>query len=252
MHRSLARLLAPLATAGLLATTGLTAAHAEGLTYQPAQNDTFVEADHGVINHLDTVTRTVSCPNGTTLTPFYDGTLAKNQSSAGVVDSQWSGSAGGTSLTLTFTNWNLSGDQTTGVAYLCNGNALPPAVVINDNDPGLRYGGAGWGYYPGRPSTFGDLQNDVHATPTNGDSVSYTFTGRGIGFVSEKSDGYGLIDVYLDGALVRTVDANLAHVNNLGGQTLFQVANPTPGQHTLRLVKKSGGFMVVDALVVQP
>ena len=39
----------------------------------------------------------------------------------------WSGSAGGSSLTLTFTNFNLSGDQTTGLAYVCTGNQDPQA-----------------------------------------------------------------------------------------------------------------------------
>jgi hypothetical protein len=90
----------------------------------------------------------------------------------------------------------------------------------------------------------------VHATLTNGDSVSYTFTGSGISYVSEKSDGYGLVDIYLDGQFQQTVDANAAGVHNLGNQVLFSKSGLGAGPHTLTLVKKSGVYMLLDALVV--
>jgi hypothetical protein len=125
-----------------------------------------------------------------------------------------------------------------------------PRITLNDTDPSLQYSGSAWGYYPGRPTSFQDLQNDVHATLNNGDSVSYTFTGTGIAYVSEKSDGYGLVDVYLDGQLQQTVDANAVGVHNLGNQVLFSETGLSAGQHTLKLVKKSGVYMLIDALVV--
>jgi hypothetical protein len=90
----------------------------------------------------------------------------------------------------------------------------------------------------------------VHATLNNGDAVSYTFAGTGIAYVSEKSDGYGLVDVYLDGGFQATVDANAAGVHNLGNQVLFSKSNLVAGQHTLKLVKRSGVYMLLDALVV--
>ena len=126
----------------------------------------------------------------------------------------------------------------------------PQTVTVNDTDPGLQYSGSAWGYYPGRPGSFQDVHNDVHATLNNGDAVSYTFTGSGISYVSEKSDGYGLVDVYLDGQFQVTVDANAAGVHNLGNQVLFSKTGLSAGQHTLRLVKKSGVYMLLDALLV--
>ena len=126
----------------------------------------------------------------------------------------------------------------------------PQSVTVNDTNSGLQYSGSAWGYYPGRPASFQDVQNDVHATLNNGDAVSYTFTGTSIAYVSEKSDGYGLVDVYLDGQFQATVDANAAGVHNLGNQVLFSKTGLTSGQHTLRLVKKSGVYMLLDALVV--
>jgi hypothetical protein len=130
------------------------------------------------------------------------------------------------------------------------GQSQPQTVVVNDTDPALQYSGSSWGYYPGRPGAFQDVQNDVHATLNNGDSVAYTFTGTGISYVSEKSDGYGLVDVYLDGQFQQTVDANAAGVHNLGNQVLFSKSGLGAGQHTLTLVKKSGVYMLLDALVV--
>jgi hypothetical protein len=70
-----------------------------------------------------------------------------------------------------------------------NGNGY--AVTVNDTDRGLHDSGTTWGYYPGRPTSFQDLQNDVHATLNNGVAVSYTFSGTGVAYVCEKSDGYG-------------------------------------------------------------
>ena len=124
--------------------------------------------------------------------------------------------------------------------------------LVNDTDARLQYSGAGWGYYGGRPSTVFDLQNDVHATTNNGDAVAYTFQGTGIDYISEKSDGYGLVDVYLDGTFQTTVDANAPGIHNLGSQILFSKSGLAVGQHTLKLVKKSGAYMLLDALNVRP
>ena len=41
---------------------------------------------------------------------------------------------------------------------------VAPATTVNDTDPAIAYSGSGWGYYPSRPSSLGDLGNDVHAT----------------------------------------------------------------------------------------
>jgi hypothetical protein len=150
--------------------------------------------------------------------------------------------------------------QKTGGAYLLvdsfvvqtSSSSAANVHLVNDTDAHLHYSGAGWGYYGGRPSTAFDLQNDVHATTINGDSVSYTFNGTGIDYISEKSDGYGLVDVYLDGTLQTTVDANAAGVHNEGSQILFSASGLPAGQHTLKLVKKSGVYLLLDAVQVSP
>ena len=150
--------------------------------------------------------------------------------------------------------------QKTGGAYMLvdrfvvqtTSAATANVQLANDTDSKLQYTGASWGYYSGRPSSVFDLGNDVHATTNNGDSVSYTFTGSGIAYISEKSEGYGLVDVYVDGALQSTVDANAAGVHNAGSQILFSKSGLSAGQHTLKLVKRSGVYLLLDALQVTP
>jgi hypothetical protein len=125
-----------------------------------------------------------------------------------------------------------------------------PVQIINDTAAGLQYMGGGWGYYAGRG--VGDLQDDVHATTSNGDSVSFSFRGTGVSFATEKSLDEGQVDVLLDGQLVQTVDAFADGVHNQSGQVLFSRNDLPQGQHTLQLVKKSGDYMLLDSLTVQP
>ena len=129
--------------------------------------------------------------------------------------------------------------------------ATASMVTINDSDPGVKYTGTGWGYYSGRPAAWNDLNNDVHATMNNGDSVSYTFSGTGIAYVSEKSDGYGTLQVNVDGALQTIVDANAPGIHNQGDQTLYMVSGLANGQHTITLTKTGGAYLLVDSFVAQ-
>jgi YVTN family beta-propeller protein len=131
-------------------------------------------------------------------------------------------------------------------------SATGPTATLNDSDPSISYKGGGWAAYVGRPASFGDLNNDVHATTNNGDSVAYTFKGTGIAYVSEKSDGYGTVQVSLDGSVQTIVDANAPGVHNQGSQTLYTISGLPSGQHTIKLVKKSGAYMLLDAFIVQP
>src|SRR5262245_4286878 len=52
--------------------------------------------------------------------------------------------------------------------------------------------------------------------------------------------------------LVQTVDAFAAGVHSKAGQTLLWRRNLPSGQHTIELIKKSGAYMLLDNLVLQP
>ncbi len=118
---------------------------------------------------------------------------------------------------------------------------------VNDTDPGLFYSGAGWGYF--RLRGIGDFRDDVTATYANGDSVSYTFTGTGIGYVTELASDEGNVQVYLDGTLQATV--NCYSATRKVQQTVWSIAGLGSGSHTLKLVKVDGGYMVLDILQLQ-
>jgi hypothetical protein len=106
-----------------------------------------------------------------------------------------------------------------------------------------------WSVLTGRG--YGDLHNDVHATSTAGDSVTYTFTGSGLEVLGETNTDEGAFAAYVDG----TQDTRQAFTQNSAARTaqvvVYSVQGLTPGPHTVRLVNAQGGaWTVVDGFVV--
>jgi hypothetical protein len=62
-------------------------------------------------------------------------------------------------------------------------------------------------HYGSRPAASGDVQQDVHAAPNNGDTAAYIFNGTGVAYVTERSADEGQVDIYLDSVFQQTVDA---------------------------------------------
>jgi hypothetical protein len=121
-------------------------------------------------------------------------------------------------------------------------------VAVNDTDPAIAYSG-NWGYSNGRG--LGDHQDDVHYAEANGAAFQYTFTGTGIDWVTETHESQGEAEVYVDGVLVDTVDTHLDPAEGRGvQQVVYSVRDLAEGGHTLRVVKKSGQFMLLDRLDV--
>ncbi|HEY4453732.1 MAG TPA: hypothetical protein VGN81_05410, partial [Pseudonocardiaceae bacterium] len=118
---------------------------------------------------------------------------------------------------------------------------------LNDSDWRATYTGS-WNTSGGRG--LGDLGDDVHYTSTDGDSVSYAFTGTGIQLLSETNSDEGNADVYLDGKKIETVSANSAQ--RLAQQALVSLTGLPKGPHTLKVVKTSGSYLLVDGFTVIP
>ena len=78
----------------------------------------------------------------------------------------------------------------------------------------------------------------------------YTFTGTGISYLTELDSSEGDADVYIDGQFVKTVSANIPTASHTAQQTVFSTNDLPNGQHTLRVVMKSGQFMLIDRLDV--
>ncbi|RKP48899.1 hypothetical protein D7Z26_21305 [Cohnella endophytica] len=147
---------------------------------------------------------------------------------------------------LTF-EFSASGSRTLAVT-ISNSSSPGRYAMINDDDPGIRYTGA-WGRSTGR--AFDDYMKDVHYVETNGDFFTYTFNGTGISYITEIDQGQGNVDIYIDGQLHGTANTYGANAHNVAQQNVYTVSGLTPGLHTLKAVKRSGQFMLLDALRVQ-
>ncbi|MFJ4253494.1 X2-like carbohydrate binding domain-containing protein [Microbacterium sp. NPDC090003] len=116
--------------------------------------------------------------------------------------------------------------------------------TINNNDPGIVYSGT-WSQSGGRG--MGDYQDDVHYSEANGSAFEYSFVGTGIDWFTETHSSQGEAEIYLDGVLVDTVDTFQADGRGVQ-QQVYSVRDLPNGSHTLRVVKKSGQFMLNDRL----
>jgi hypothetical protein len=87
----------------------------------------------------------------------------------------------------------------------------------------------------------------VRSTTVNGDSASYTFTGSGIEVLTETNSDEGNIDVYIDGSLKETMSAYNG-TQRLAQQAVVAISGLSTGTHTIKLVKESGPYMLLDAL----
>ncbi|MGX5772352.1 X2-like carbohydrate binding domain-containing protein [Microbacterium trichothecenolyticum] len=182
-----------------------------------------------------------------TVTPAKGAAVALNDDDARLsYDGAWSRNAGKETLAA-------AQPLTVSVFDSSQGGAAPEpgssnVVAVNDTDSAIAYSG-NWGYSSGRG--LGDHQDDVHYAEADGAAFQYTFTGTGIDWVTETHESQGEAEVYLDGVLVATVDTYLDPAKGRGvQQVVYSVRDLADGGHTLRVVKKSGQFMLLDRLDV--
>ncbi|GGA00012.1 hypothetical protein GCM10008018_52830 [Paenibacillus marchantiophytorum] len=151
---------------------------------------------------------------------------------------------GVTNLTFTFS----SGNPQTLAITISNSASPGRFAYINDDHPGIHYTGS-WNRSTNRP--FNDYGKDVHYLEKNNDYFTYTFTGTGITYITEVDQGQGDVDMYIDGQLHGTAHTYGANAHNDAQRDVYTVSNLPLGVHTLKAVKKTGQFMLLDALKVQ-
>ncbi|CAI6023009.1 X2-like carbohydrate binding domain-containing protein [Cohnella sp. JJ-181] len=117
---------------------------------------------------------------------------------------------------------------------------------VNNDDAGVQYSGS-WNDSDNRG--FGDYSNDVHWTEGNGNSFQFTFKGTGIDYITEKEGAQGNVDIYLDGALQGAADTHGDGGRSVQ-QTVYRIDGLDGETHTLKGVKQSGGYALLDALKV--
>lgn len=126
-------------------------------------------------------------------------------------------------------------------------SANPGTVMVNDDaSTGFAYG-SGWFRSDNRG--YGDYNDDIHYTTTNGAAAEFTFTGTGIDYYSEKYSDMGSVDVYIDNALQATVSLNASGARQVQ-QVVFSKTGLASGTHTIRIVSKSAQVAAIDAFKV--
>jgi beta-galactosidase GanA len=125
--------------------------------------------------------------------------------------------------------------------------------TYDDRDGALAYSGAWTHAGPEQSYTAADYKQTESFSDTAGDSVTVTFDGTAVRWISSYDANHGIADVYLDGAKVATVDG---YGSSKATQQVFYAAEALPDTtHTLRIVvtgqqnpSASGHFVVVDAI----
>ncbi|MFJ4849351.1 MULTISPECIES: glycosyl hydrolase family 95 catalytic domain-containing protein [unclassified Streptomyces] len=134
----------------------------------------------------------------------------------------------------------LSGTTSTlGLAQTANPMVNDSQLTYDSN----WYGTSGRGY--------GDYNDDTHHSTTVNSVAQYTFTGTGVGYISERNGDMGPVDVYLDGTFQATVDLRVSGARQ-AQQTVWQRTGLTQGTHTIRIVNRSTSVGMVDALRITP
>ena len=128
-------------------------------------------------------------------------------------------------------------------------------LVVNDFDPGIEYTGE-WKkhWYMMDSDYLQDPQymerrrpwfDDYHYTDVPGNTAEYQFEAEGIAVIGLKGPMCGKAEVYLDGQLAATVDADFGEVSPQ--EIIFEASSLGPGKHTIKLVNIDGR-LVLDAL----
>ncbi|MDI1465036.1 carbohydrate-binding protein [Catellatospora sp. KI3] len=112
------------------------------------------------------------------------------------------------------------------------------------NDTELSYD-ANWFQTTNRG--YGDYNDDTHHTTTVNAAASYTFTGTGVEYLSERFSDMGNVDVYLDNVLQANVNLNVGGARQ-AQQVVWSKTGLASGQHTIRIVNKTTSVAIVDAL----
>lgn len=131
-------------------------------------------------------------------------------------------------------------------AFVVKAGGSANTTTYNNDNSAITYS-SGWTHDTAR-AAFGDLNNDAHITQNNDAYAEFTFTGTGIEVIAEKNSDQGNYEIIIDGTSVATVDTSNA--TRLAQQVVYSKMNLSAGQHTIRVVKKSGSWAVIDAFRV--
>ena len=85
----------------------------------------------------------------------------------------------------------------------------------------------------------------MHYTKTAANYAQYTFTGTSAEYITEMNADEGNVDVYIDGTFQTTVNCNAS--SRQAQVVMYSTSGLTYGSHTIKVVKNSGTYMLLDA-----
>lgn len=124
--------------------------------------------------------------------------------------------------------------------------AVSGTITYNDQDPAFSYS-SGWSDLTDARAYNGQIKR----TTTVGSSVTFSFTGERFSIFYKSGSLYGIMEVYVDGVLVHTLNQNTS--SSVYQQRWSYVGTLSPGTHQLRLVYSSGpadGRITLDAVSI--
>lgn len=142
--------------------------------------------------------------------------------------------------------FEFDGGENQRVALVVRDTSAGGTISYNNDHPDIHYAGA-WNRSYNRG--LGDFMDDVHFAEKNDqDYIEFTFTGTGVEYVTELDPSQGDMDIYVDGEFKQTVSTS--NLGRLAQQPVYNITGLPNGEHTLKAVKKSGIFMLLDRFVV--
>ncbi len=124
-----------------------------------------------------------------------------------------------------------------------------PIQLVNDSDTKMIDYAGPWTY---TRASMGEVRDDLHYTTRNGASATFHFKGCGVRVLTDFVSDRGVVDVYLDGKLRGSPSAHIDSPQGIqfAQRTLWNAQELPKGSHSLKLQKKSGNYMIVDAFIV--
>ena len=123
--------------------------------------------------------------------------------------------------------------------------ALPRYEELTIDSSRIKWAG-GWTKLP--DPKHGDSQVQVSRKP--GDTLTVAFQGTGVAYVAKKCEGFGQVEVFLDGKLLGGANLALKNFPALSGVCVFQRNGLPNGPHTLRLVNAGKGPVNFERLKI--
>jgi hypothetical protein len=116
---------------------------------------------------------------------------------------------------------------------------------IDDDDTAISYTGS-WTANGNRG--YGDYEDAAHATGTNGDTASLTFTGTAVSVIGEKNSDQGQVEIFLDGTSKGLIDTSAT--TRSAQAVIYSTSGLSAGSHTIKVVKRSGTYATLDGFNV--